>query len=110
MGMANPEKHKKNPIMEWLGDEETELGCQARAARVVGGGDKLSKAVARKPPVLVPPVAAKPDPALMREAAPPHRLNERHSQASSPEHLRKLQRLPRLRAPIASKPSSPRPR
>lgn len=98
--MANPEKHKKNPLLEWLGDEETELGAQARSSRVVGGAGKTQKAVAKKSAVAAAPAPAKPDPALMREPAPPAKLNERPSQASAPEHLRKLRRLPRLRAPV----------
>lgn len=108
--MANSEKHKKNPILEWLGDEETEFGAQARSPRLVGGAGKLAKAVARKPPIPADAAPPRPDPALMREPAPPPKLNEHRSQASSPEHLRKLRRLPRLRAPMTYKPANPRPR
>jgi len=108
--MANPEKHKKNPILEWLGDEETEFGAQARSPRVVGGAGKSAKAVVRKPPIAANTAPAKLDPALVREPAPPAKLNEHRSQASSPEHLRKLQRLPRLRAPMTYRPANPGPR
>lgn len=109
--MANPEKHKKNPILEWLGEEQTELGAQARSSRIVGGG-KTQKVVARRPVVLANAnsTPAKPDPALIREPGPPLKLEERHSQASSPEHLRKLNRLPRLRAPITYPTPPARPR
>ncbi len=108
--MPNPEKHKKNPILEWLGDEQTELGSQARSTRVVGGSGKTQKTLVKKPAVPAPPPPPKPDPALMREPAPPGRLNDKPSQTSSPEHLRKLQRLPRLRAPITYKTNPLRPR
>jgi len=108
--MANPDKHKKNPILEWLGEEDTELGAQGRSPRVVGGAGKLQKAVLKKPPLPPPAAPAKPDPALMREPGPAPKFDERRSQPSSPEHLRKLQRLPRLRAPITYPVSNPRPR
>ncbi|MGB9605445.1 MAG: hypothetical protein ACP5U2_07235 [Bryobacteraceae bacterium] len=108
--MANLEKHKKNPLLEWLADEEVELGGQARSPRVVGGGGKNQKLTPRRPPMpIVPP--EKPDPALLlRKPAPPPKLEERHSPASSPEHLRKLQRLPRLRAPVTYPQPGARPR
>ncbi len=107
--MAKAEKHKKNPLTEWLAEEESELGAKARSPRVVGGGGKVQKVVSRKP--LVGAAPEKPDPALLlREPAPPPKLEDRHSPASSPEHLRKLQRLPRMRAPVTCPPAGPRPR
>ncbi len=45
----------------------------------------------------------RPDLALMREAAPPVRPRSKPSQAASPEHLRKSERLPQLRAPFQYK-------
>jgi len=108
--MATPEKHKKNLLLEWLGEDELELGAQARSPRIVGGGSKPQKVTSRKPPV---PVAAppKPDPALLlREPSPPPKLQERTSPASAPEHLRRLQRLPRLRAPVTYPAAGNRPR
>lgn len=108
--MAKAEKHKKNPLIEWLAEEESELGAQARSARVVGGGGKAQKVASRKPQGNAP-APQKPDPALLlREPAPAPKREERHSPASSPEHLRKLQRLPRLRAPVTYPLSGSRPR
>lgn len=108
--MANPEKHKKDPILEWLGEEETELAGHARSSRVVGGAGKLRKSVAKKVSPPPPAPAQRPDPAMMREPGAPVKIDARHSQASSPEHLRKLQRLPRLRAPVTYPVVNPRSR
>ena len=108
--MASTEKHKKNPLLKWLAEEDLELGAQARSPRVVGGGGKAQKVTSRRPqvPLATPP---KPDPALMlREPAPLPKLEDRSSPASAPEHLRKLQRLPRLRAPVTQPVSTRRPR
>ncbi|MGD0201220.1 MAG: hypothetical protein ABSD27_10775 [Bryobacteraceae bacterium] len=101
--MANLEKYKRNLVSDWLEGEERAVPPPARSAPKV-------KAVPRK--FRTPPAngqTAKPDPALMREPAPPSRLDEKHSQASSPEHLRKLQRLSKLRAPYQPKGARPRP-
>lgn len=107
--MAKAEKHKKDPLVEWLAEEEPELGACARSRRIVGGGK--SQKIASKRPLPIAAAPAKPDPALLlREPAPPPKLDERHSPASSPEHLRKLQRLPRLRAPVTYPATGPRPR
>lgn len=107
--MAKAEKHKKNPLVEWLAEEESDLGAHARSSRVVGGGRKM-KVASRKPVIAATP-PEKPDPALLlREPAPLPKLEERHSPASSPDHLRKLQRLPRLRAPVTCPQAGPRPR
>ncbi len=97
--MANLEKHKKNLFREWLDEEET-VTAQGRSSRLLGPSGKIPKVAGKRASSLPMPAPQKPDPALVREAAPPARLNEKHSQASSPEHLRKLQRLPKLRAPI----------
>ncbi|MGE5568117.1 MAG: hypothetical protein ACM3S5_03680 [Rhodospirillales bacterium] len=50
--------------------------------------------------------AEKLEPALVREAAP-LKLEEKRTQANSPEHLRKASRIPKLRAPFTpySRPS-----
>jgi len=108
--MASTEKHKKNPLLEWLAEKDVEAGAQARSPRIVGGSGKSQKVPSRKPPA---PMAAppKPDPALLlREPAPLPKLEDRSSPASAPEHLRKLQRLPRLRAPVTQPVSTRRPR
>jgi len=101
--MAQLEKHKKNLVREWLvADEETvpahPRGLDAQEARLK----------VRKPPVpgkfrqprsVLP--APKPEPAQIREPAPPARTIEKPSQATSREHLLKLERLPQLRAPFS---------
>jgi hypothetical protein len=102
--MANLEKHKHNLVNQWLDDEEGTAPAQQRRAQLTGSSAKVTKAAPRKfrPPVLNGHTA-KPDPALAREPAPPAKPLDKHSQASSPEHLRKLQRLPKLRAPYSPK-------
>lgn len=96
--MANVEKHKHNLVDEWLEGEEGTLPAHPRSAHLTGG--PATKPVRRRfrPPALNGS-AGKPELALMREAAPPLKAEEKHSQASAPEHLRKQQRLPKLRAP-----------
>jgi hypothetical protein len=99
--VANLEKHKKNPLHEWMEAEESTLPAQPRSSHVLGAYIKIPKALARKTRRITPQMPpAKPEPALAREAAPPAKLEEKHSQASSPEHLRRLSRLPKLRAPF----------
>jgi hypothetical protein len=103
--MANSEKHKRDLIDEWqAGDEEAGPGQSGKLHVVASGG----KAVPRRLrlPVQNTP-EAKPDPALIREAAPSPKLDEKHSQANAPDHLRKLQRIPKLRAPYAPKSNRP---
>ncbi len=100
--MANLEKHKKNPLKEWLEADESTLPAQPRSSHVLGAYIKIPKTVARKSRRIVPETqAVKPEPALAREAAPPTKLEDRHSQANSPAHLRKLSRLANLRAPFS---------
>jgi hypothetical protein len=99
--VANLEKHKKNPMREWLEEEESTLPAKPRSSHVLGAYIKIPRAAARRPRRIVPEVqAAKPEPALAREAAPPSRQEEKRTQANSPEHLRKLSRTPKLRAPF----------
>lgn len=108
--MANLEKHKKNPMQEWMEGDESTLPAQSRSSHVLGAYIKIPKAVSRKARRAVPEVpAAKPDPALAREPAPPMKAEDKHSQASSLEHLRKLNRLPKLRAPFSANPARPAP-
>ncbi len=99
--MANPEKHKKNLIEEWsegdAGNLQVQSGAHAEAA------SRTPKSVPRRSRLPAgPALPAPPEPALIREPAPPQH-EARHSQASSPEHLRKLEKLPKLRAPYAPK-------
>lgn len=99
--VANLEKHKKNSLHEWMEAEESTLPAQPRSSHVLGAYIKIPKSVTRKSRRVAPekpPV--KPEPALAREAAPPAKVEEKHSQASSPEHLRRLSRLTKLRAPF----------
>jgi hypothetical protein len=100
--MANSEKYKKNLVSEFLVDDDAGEPAQLRSVHLTGAQGKAAKAVPRRSRL---PVAAarapKPDPALAREAAP-LKLEDKTSQAHSPEHLRKLQRLPKLRAPYTN--------
>ena len=106
--MANLEKHKRNLILDWIDEEEGTVTAQARSRRVVGASAK-GLAAKRLPPGPVQP-PPRPDPALAREPAPAPRLDAKPSQANSPDHLRKLQRLPKLRAPMTYKSANPAPR
>ena len=98
--MAKLEKHKSNLMQEWLGSEEEIVPAHARGLDAQENRIKI-----RRPPIpgklrltrRSMPVL-KPELALIREPAPPPRVEERNSQASSREHLLKLERLPQLRA------------
>ena len=95
--MSNLDKHKHNLVHEWLEGEEGTEPAQPRSAHLTGGRtDKPAKRRFRAP--ALNGSASKTDPALMREPAQV-RPEEKPSQASAPEHLRKLKRLARLRAP-----------
>ncbi len=102
--MANLEKHKRNLVYEFLGDDEAREPVQERSVHLTGAQDKTAKAVPRRSrrPIAAGQAHKPPEPALVREPAPAPKLEERTSQASSPEHLRKLQRIPKLRAPYTS--------
>jgi hypothetical protein len=98
--MANLEKHKKNAAQEWLDGEESTVPVRSRGSHVVGAYIKMSKTVARK--ARRAPLnghTEKVDPALVREPAPPPKIEAKHSQANSPDHQRRVQRLPNLRQP-----------
>jgi hypothetical protein len=106
--MANLEKHKKNLSQEWTEAEESTMPAQSRSSHVLGAYIQIPKAVPRKGRRAFPAaLAAKPDPALAREPAPRAKAEEKPSQASSPGHLRKLNRLPKLRAPFSPNPARP---
>jgi hypothetical protein len=96
--MANLDKHKHNLVHDWLEGEEGTAPAQPRSAHLTGGA-AVTPARRRPRPAAVNGQAAKPDVALVREPAPPAKSGEKHSPANSPEHLRKQQRLAKLRAP-----------
>jgi len=99
--MANPEKHRKNLLLEWLEGEENTLPAKPRSRHVVGSYIKIPRAATRRSRRIVPEIQVeKLEPALVREAAPPVKLQEKRTQANSPEHLRKASRIPKLRAPF----------
>ncbi len=101
--MANPEKYKRNLVSEFLGDDDASEPAQSRSVHLTGAQEKAVKAAPRRSRSAVAAgQAQKPDAALAREPAPPPKPEERTSQAHSPEHLRKLQRLPKLRAPYTN--------
>ncbi len=99
--MANAQKHRKNLIQEWLVADEEVLPARARGYDVQEPGVKIRKPVLRGRFRQASPVqpSARPEPALVREPAPPVRLADKQSQPSSRDHLLKLERLPQLRAP-----------
>ena len=98
--MANLEKHKRNLVNEFLGDDQAGEPVQLRSVHLTGAQGKAAKAVPRRSRLPIPAgQPKKPEPALTREAALPPKPEGRASQASSPGHLRKLQRLSKLRAP-----------
>jgi hypothetical protein len=105
--VANPRKYPKSPIIEWLEEEESQAPTCSRSARTLGAYVKIQKTPAgksRRLPPSAPPV--KPDPALAREPGGEAKLPGKQSQPASFDHLLKLQRLPKLRAPYAYAPKS----
>lgn len=98
--MANPDKHKRNPIQDWLGEDE--IPAQAKARGAASG--KLPKSGSRRLRSAAAEPVSKPEPALMREPSQQVRADLKTSQANSPDHLRKQQRLPALRASHSTKP------
>lgn len=103
--MANLEKHKRDLSDEWQEGEGAAAPAQSGKLHVVASGGKAVPRRLRLPVQNRP--EAKPDPALIREPASPPKLDEKHSQASAPDHLRRLQRIPKLRAPYAPKSNRP---
>lgn len=110
--MANLQKHKKNLVQEWLEGEGEVTGARAGSADVLGSRLKIQKPVVGGKSRLARPSQPppKPEPALVREAGPSRRPVQRHSQATSREHLLKLERLPKLRAPVSTPSTRPKPR
>jgi hypothetical protein len=106
--MGSLEKHKRNLIEEWPEGEAGVVPAQSGSAHGSGAQGRPVRLLPRRsPPPIQSAVAPKPDTALFREAAPPPKLDEKHSQLSSPEHLRRLERLPKLRAPYSPKSGRP---
>ncbi len=101
--MSSPEKHKINPLMEWLDEEAPTVAAKSRG----GAANKSPKALSRRYRLPEANGSGKEiEPAMMREASQPGRTDERTpSQANSREHLLKQQRLPTLRAPHSTKPA-----
>jgi hypothetical protein len=98
--MANLEKHSRNVLVDWLQGEETGSPAQPRSRRIVGSSSKPATKKFR--PVLKAVPEPKPDPALAREPVLPHKVAAL-PQHSAPEHLRRLEKLPKLRAPYAQR-------
>ena len=48
--MANEDKHKKNPVSEWLGGEEGTVPTQSRGSHVVDSYIKKGKPALREAP------------------------------------------------------------
>ncbi|MGA2434306.1 MAG: hypothetical protein ABSG25_03380 [Bryobacteraceae bacterium] len=97
--MANLQKHKMDLMREWLEPEAYATPAQApRSGGKIIASRKLRGSGTE-------PNAQKVEPALIREPKAAVRTQESHSQPGSPEHLRKLQRIPRLRAPFSPNPS-----
>ncbi len=102
--MANLEKHRKNLALEWMEAEESNVPTHSRSSRVLGSHIKTGKAVPKKfRPTVAEPPAAKPDESMLREPGPAPKLTSKNSQLASWEHQRKLERLPKLRAPYQYK-------
>ncbi|HXG32701.1 MAG TPA: hypothetical protein VNJ11_05005 [Bryobacteraceae bacterium] len=98
--MRNPEKHKKNLVLTW--EEEDSFPTHSRSAHLLGPRVKVTKPVAVKGRS-GNPAPPKADVLAMREPAPPARITIKQSQPASWDHLKKLERLPNLRAPYQYK-------
>ena len=102
--MANLEKHKKNPALEWMEAEENNVPTHSRSSRVLGSYIKIGKPAPKKfRSAAAEPPPAKPDESMLREPGPAPKLTSKNSQLGSWEHQRKLERLPKLRAPYQYK-------
>jgi hypothetical protein len=93
---------KVRVTQEWLEAEEDDLPVHARSPRITGADPKIPRAATTKSRIQttahLPPPPLKPEP-VMREPGTTEPPKEKHSQATSWEHLNKLNRLPSLRAP-----------
>jgi hypothetical protein len=108
--MGTPLKHKKSLLDEWPEGAEEIVPAQSARAAGFGAGVSREKPVSRRARLPIRGTQTpEPDAALLREPAMPAKAAERRSQSTSPEHLRKLQRLPNLRAPYPPKTGRPAP-
>jgi hypothetical protein len=98
--MRNPEKHKKNLVLAW--EEEDAFPTHSRSAHLLGPRLKVTKPVAVKGGSRNP-TWPKVDVLSMREPAPLGKITIKQSQPASWDHLKKLERLPNLRAPYQYK-------
>lgn len=98
--MANPEKHKQHLIEEWLEGDAGETPPQSGIHSAPVSSKSLPRR-SRRP--VAPESPARPDPALVREPAPAPKAVAKQSPASSPDHLRRVERIPKLRAPYLPK-------
>jgi hypothetical protein len=110
----NPGKHTKNWVQEWLEeteDDSTIVPTHSRGSHVLGAYVKINKPAVGKARRYQPPAPPKADGEMMREPGGPPKVKEQHSQTASWDHLRKLDRLPQLRAPLPARrsPSPPKP-
>ncbi len=109
----NPGKHTKNWVQEWLEeteDDSTVVPTHSRGSHVLGSYVKINKPVIRKARRFQPPEPPKAGAEMMREPGGPPKVKEQHSQTASWDHLRKLERLPQLRAPLPARRSPPPPK
>jgi len=105
--VANTQKHPTDPIEEWLQEEENSAPTRSRSARALSAYVKIAKTPAgksrKRPPGLAP---VKPDLALAREPGGDAKSLGRQSQPASFDHLLKMHRLSKLRAPYDYKPAA----
>jgi hypothetical protein len=102
--MANLEKHKKSLVSEWLEEEESTVPTHSRSTHVLGSYIKIPKPVTKKfRPNIPDQKPPERDVSLAREPGPPPKLSTKHSQLASWEHQKRLERLPKLRAPYQYK-------
>ena len=99
----NLEKHKKDPVREWLEEEDNLVPAHSRSPRVLGSYIKIGKPAGSKAHPASKRGEAEADPAIiLREPGPAPKFEDRTSQSAAWDHLQKLNRLPRMRAPHAS--------
>lgn len=102
--MSNLEKHKKDLLAGWLGEDESVIPTHARCSHLLEPAQRTKAPRGKGRPVVAKPAEAKPELALAREAAPP-KAGEKHSPAASWDHLQKQKWLPKLRRPSPRAPS-----
>ena len=101
--MANQGKHTKNPVTDWLEEDESTVPTKSRGSHIVDSYIKKGKALLRK--FRAPATSAaspKADTLSLRDPAPP-KPDPKPSQAASWEHQKRVERLSQLRAPYQYK-------